>query len=106
MWTARAIYVLLPAIALCLIAIWIVLPPFHAGLLPLAVGAPEVSPWLLLASLGVCALTFNAAAVAPAARAAFHFALVAAMLCAYPLVRSPFTLVAFDRAMEEGLGRD
>ena len=25
---------------------------------------------------------------------------------AYPLVRSAFTLVAFDRAMEEGLGRD
>jgi acetyl esterase/lipase len=99
-------WLLVPAIALCLIAIWIVLPPFHAGLLPLAVAAPEVSPWLLLASLGLCALTFNAAAVVPAARAALAFAVVAGMLSAYPLVRSAFTLVAFDRAMEEGLGRD
>jgi len=99
-------WLLIPAIALCLISIWIVLPPFHAGLLPLAVGAPEVSPWLLLASLGLCALTFNAAAVVPAARAALGFAIVAAMLSAYPLVRSAFTLVSFDRAMEEGLGRD
>ena len=99
-------WLLIPAIALCLVAIWILLPPFHAGLLPLAVGAPEVSPWLLLASLGLCALTFNAAAVVPAARAALGFAIVAAMLSAYPLGRSAFTLVSFDRAMEEGLGRD
>ena len=99
-------WLLVPAIALCLISIWIVLPPFHAGLLPLAVGAPEVSPWLLLASLGLCALTLNAAAAVPAARAALGFAVVAAVLSAYPLVRSAFTLVAFDRAMEEGLGRD
>jgi len=97
---------LVPAIALCLIAIWIVLPPFHAGLLPLAVGAPEISPWLLLASLGVCAMTFNAAAVAPAARAAFAFAVVAALLSASPLARAPLTLASFDRAMEQGLGRD
>jgi acetyl esterase/lipase len=99
-------WMLVPAIALCLIAIWIVLPPFHAGLLPLAVGAPEISPWLLLASLGVCAMTFNAAAVAPAARAAFAFAVVAALLSASPLARAPLTLASFDRAMEQGLGRD
>jgi len=99
-------WMLVPAIALCLIAIWIVLPPFHAGLLPLAVGAPEISPWLLLASLGVGAMTFNAAAVTPAARAAFAFAVVAALLSAYPLARTPFTLAAFDRAMEQRLGRD
>ena len=99
-------WLLLPALTLCLIAIWIVLPPFHAGLLPFAVGAPEISPWLLLASLGVCAMTFNTSAVMPAARAAFALAIVAALLCAYPLVRSPFALAAFDRAMEEALGRD
>jgi len=99
-------WLLIPALALCLIAIWIVLPPFHAAVLPFAVGAPEISPWLLLASLGVCAMTFTAAASIPAARAAFMLAIVAAVLCAYPLVRLPFTLAAFDRAMEKGLGRD
>ena len=99
-------WLLIPAIALCLLAIWIVLPPFHAALLPFAVAAPEISPWLLLASLGLCAMTFNAAAVMPATRAAFAFAVVAALLSAYPLVRTPFALAAFDRAMEQGLGRD
>ncbi len=96
---------LIPSLALLLIAIWIVLPPFHAGLLPLAVGAPEVSPWLLLASLGLCAATFTAAATAPAARAALVCAAAAAALSAYPLARSPSTLSAFDGAMQEGLGR-
>lgn len=99
-------WLLIPALALCLIAIWIVLPPFHAAVLPFAVGAPEISPWLLLASLGVCAMTFAAAASIPVARAAFMLAIVAAVLCAYPLLRLPFTLAAFDRAMEKGLGRD
>jgi acetyl esterase/lipase len=99
-------WLLIPALALCLIAIWIVLPPFHAAVLPFAVGAPEISPWLLLASLGVCAMTFAAAASIPVARAAFMLAIVAAVLCAYPLLRLPFTLAAFDREMEKGLGRD
>ena len=77
-------WLLIPAIVLCFLALWIVLPPFHAGLLPLAVGAPELSPWLLLASLGICALTFQAASVLPAARAAFTVAAIAAILSAYP----------------------
>lgn len=99
-------WLLVVAIALCLIAIWIFLPPFHAGLLPFAVGAPEISPWLLLLSLALCALTFKTAAVVPAARAAFGLAAAAALMFAYPLARSAITLVAFDRAMEQGLGRD
>jgi acetyl esterase/lipase len=99
-------WLLIPALVLCLIAIWIVLPPFHLGLVALAVAAPELSPWLLLAALGLCAMTFNAAFAAPAARAAFASSAVAAILCAYPIVRTPFTLAAFDRAMERGLGRD
>ena len=68
------------------------MPPFHAGLLPLAVGAPELSPWLLLASLVCAPSRFSAASVDPAARAVFTVAAIAAMLCAYPLVRLPFAL--------------
>src|SRR5262245_22332830 len=96
--------VLIPALVLLFIAIWIVLPAFHMFLLPFAIGAPEFSPWLLLASLGLCSLTFNAARLNPASRPAFGFAAIAAVLYAYPLVRTPFTLNAFDRSMEEGLG--
>ena len=98
------VWLLVAAIALCFVSIWIVLPPLHAGLLPLAVGAPEVSPWLLLASLIVCAVTFRAAGVNVTARAAFNLAAVSAVLCAYPLVRAPLVVGAFDRSMERGLG--
>jgi acetyl esterase/lipase len=101
-----AAWLLIPALALCFIAIWIVVPPFHRGLVPFSVGAPELSAWFLLASLGVCALSFTMSTVTPTARAALTLAGVAAVLFSYPLVRTPFALTRFDRAMEEGLGRD
>src|SRR2546423_3549494 len=96
--------VLIPAIVLFLIAIWIILPAFHLALLPFAIGAPEFSPWLLLASLGLCAMTFNAAHLSPASRTACRLAGLAAALYAYPLVRTPFALNTFDGSMEQGLG--
>ena len=97
---------LIAAIALCFLSIWIVLPPLHPGLLPLAVGAPELSPWLLLASLVVCAVTFRASNVNATARVAFNLAAVSAVLCAYPLARAPLVVGAFDTSMEQGLGID
>ena len=97
---------LIASLALCFISIWIVLPPPHASVLPLAVGAPELSPWLLLASLILCAITAREAGVEMTARAAFAVAAVSAALCVYPLARTPFVLSAFDRAMEQGLGAD
>jgi acetyl esterase/lipase len=96
--------VLVASIALCLVAIWIVVPPFHTALVPFAVVVPELSPWLLLASLSICALTFQAARTTSAAQAAFTLGAVAAILFAYPLVRAPFALAGFDRSMEQGLG--
>ncbi len=95
---------LIAAIALCFLSIWIVLPPLHPGLLPLAVGAPELSPWLLLASLVVCAVTFRASNVNATARVAFNLAAVSAVLCAYPLARAPLVVGTFDTSMEQGLG--
>ena len=100
------VWLLIASIALCLVSIWIVLPPPHARLLPLAVGAPEISPWLLLVSVILCAVTFRAASVDVTARVVFSVAAVSAVLCAYPLVRAPFVLAAFDNAMERGLGKD
>jgi acetyl esterase/lipase len=100
------VWLLIASIALCLISIWIVLPPPHASLLPLAVGAPEVSPWLLLVSAILCAVTFRAASVDVTARVVFNVAAVSAVLSAYPLMRAPFVLAAFDNAMEQGLGKD
>jgi acetyl esterase/lipase len=100
------VWLLIASIALCLISIWIVLPPPHASLLPLAVGAPELSPWLLLVSAILCAVTCRAASVDVTARVVFNVAAVSAVLSAYPLVRAPFVLAAFDNAMEQGLGKD
>ena len=98
---------LIAALALCFLAVWIVLPPFHAGLLPLAVGTPELSPWLLLVSLSVCAVTVNASGGSSSTRrTAFNLAAAAAVVYASPLVRTPLVLRSFDRAMEQGLGAD
>src|SRR6266850_167362 len=99
-------WLLIAAIVLCILSIWIVVPPLHAGLLPFAVGAPELSPWLLLAALILCGLTFRAAGVNVTARVAFNLAAVAGVLSAYPLVRAPFVVESFDRSMEQALGRD
>jgi acetyl esterase/lipase len=106
MFRHMSLWLLIPAIVLCFISLWIVLPPLHAGLLAFAVGAPELSPWLLVASVAVGALAFPAADVNIAARAAFGLAAVSAVLCASPLVRAPLLLRAFDRSMEQRLGID
>ena len=100
------VWLLIASIALLFISVWIVLPPPHVSLLPLAVGAPELSPWLLLASLILCAITFRAASADVTARVVFNVSAVSAVLCAYPLVRAPFVLAAFDSAMEQGLGKE
>ena len=96
--------ILVASIVLGFLSAWIVLPPPHAGLLPLAVGAPELSPWLCLTALALCAMAARGAD--PTARVAFYVAACSAGVCAYPIVRAPFVLAAFDRAMEDGLGRD
>src|SRR5258706_13837484 len=101
-----SVSLLIASIALLFISIWIVLPPPHVSLLPLAVGAPELSPWLLLISLILCAITFRSAGADVTARVVFNVSAVSAVLCAYPLVRAPFVLAAFDSAMEQGLGKD
>ena len=91
---------LVAAIALCALAVWIVIPPLHAGLLPLTVGVPEISPYLLLVALAICGVTFNGS------RAALALAAAAALAFAYPLLRTPLMLRSFDRAMEQRLGRN
>ena len=97
---------LIPALVVFFVALWMLVPPFHAGLMPFAVGAPELSVWFLLAALGVSAMSLTTANSARGARAALTLGAAAAVLFAYPLVRAPFTLAAFDRAMEDGLGRE
>ena len=97
---------LIPALVLCFVAIWVVLPPFHAGLIALTVGAPELSAWFLLAALGLGALSFTVSSVTPAVRTTYALAVMTSMLFAYPIARTPSVIARFDRVMEEQLGRD
>jgi acetyl esterase/lipase len=99
------------------LASWIVLPAPNRPLLALAVGAPEVSAWLLAAALVVLGFTFaiDGPAALDGPPEGGHYvrlvavrlvAVIAAVLAAVPLVRIPSVIRQFDAAMREGLGED
>ena len=87
-------------------SLWIVVPAPTYALLPLAVGAPEVSVWLMLGALVGAALALPGARQSRAARAVLVAAAGAIVLCALPLARFPATAHRFDRAMRDALGED
>lgn len=75
------------SIAALFLAMWIVVPAPTRVLLPLAVGAPELSAWIVIASLVALLLAAGAAKTSRSARAAFVFALAALLLGVSPFVR-------------------
>src|SRR5262245_1106359 len=104
---------LLAAAAILLfLASWILLPAWQAFLLPLAVGAPELSPWLVLASAIVCAAAVwqsftTVDRVSPPAKLthlAFLVALSAAAVAATPAIRATTTIDRFDAEMIRAFG--
>ncbi len=94
------------ALVASFLAIWIVVPAPNRLLLPLSVGAPEVSAWLLVAGAVALFLALPDGGSRLAARVAIVLAAVALALAASPFVR--FSRVARDaaRAMESALGND
>jgi acetyl esterase/lipase len=99
---------LLSAVGLFL-SLWIVLPAPNMTLLPLAVGAPEISPWLIgLHSLALLflALLFPGwrSPVTGFAQLAWVFSLVGLLLSAAPLLQLTSAHQQFTREMEQGLG--
>lgn len=100
------VWMLVAAIVLCFLSAWILLPPFHSGALALAVGAPELSPFLLIAALVICGLTMGRAYADTTARVALGLAAIAAVVCAYPLARAASLLPTFNRSMEQAFGAD
>lgn len=91
-------------VLLLFLTAWIVLPPLDRRLLPLTVGAPEVSHWLLLcgAALGVAAaITSPRGAIGSAT---IGLAVVAMAMAAVPLARVPFAIRRFDDGMRAALG--
>jgi acetyl esterase/lipase len=94
------------ASVLAFLTLWIILPGPTRPLLVLAVGAPELSAWLLLGSLVLGALTIGLATPDGWTRAALVLTAIAAALAMSPLVRVPFAVRDCDRAMREALGDD
>lgn len=92
------------ALVLVFLTSWIVLPAPNRPLLALGLGAPELSAWLALAGLIVCALTVGVAGRGLLAGAALVLAAVATVVASAPLVRLPFVVRRFDASMRAALG--
>jgi acetyl esterase/lipase len=88
------------------LALWIVLPPPTYLLLLLAVGAPEVSIWLLCLAALAGGLALPDVRHSRAARIAAGCATLAVILASTPLFRFNATAHRFDAAMRSALGED
>ena len=97
---------LLVSIVGLLLSSWIVIPAPTLLLLPLSVGAPEVSPWLLLLNgLGLL-LAFKSAARFSISRIACGLSVAGLVFCLLPLSQLPAATQQATVAMSEGLGTD
>ncbi len=85
---------------------WIVLPAPSRPFLILAVAATELSAWLVLIGLLLCAVTRVAIRRSRYTRATVALAGVVIVLASVPLVQLPFALRQFDRRMLTTLGDD
>ncbi|MCW5317696.1 alpha/beta hydrolase fold domain-containing protein [Nostoc sp. KVJ3] len=83
---------------------WIVLPAPNMFLLTLAVGAPEVSPWLLLFNSLSFLLSFFCIRRHQSQRLACIFSLIGLLICVWVLVNIPISQMQMDKAMKQGLG--
>jgi acetyl esterase/lipase len=100
------VVLLAAALALALTTVFIVVPAPHRRLAPLGVGAPEVSPWLAVASLVVLLGALAFARHGGVARLAAMLAGASLLLALTPLARAPFATRRFDAAMTAALGAD
>jgi acetyl esterase/lipase len=94
------------ALALLFLASWILLPAPNRMLLTLAVGAPEVSPWLALGGLVVGGLTLAASRHASLTWITLALSVAATLIASAPLARLPSVVRRFDAAMTASLGQD
>ena len=85
---------------------WILLPAPNMSLLTLAVGAPEVSPWLFLLNLFSLLLSFFCIRRYKIRRLASIFSSIGLLICAWVLANIPLTQMQMDKAMKQGLGTD
>lgn len=101
-------YWLVLAVAAILVfaAIWILVPAPNGILLPLGVGAPELSPVLLAVSLAMIVIAGFYGRTLGTARLALVLSLVSASLSAWPLLQVSSTMRRFDEKMARALKTD
>jgi acetyl esterase/lipase len=92
-------FVLLATGLMLFTSVWIVIPVSNAWLLPFGVGAPEISPVLLVGSLLLLPVAAVRAKKFGVARLALVFSLVSTCLSLVPIAQIPSTLARFDAAM-------
>lgn len=106
------IHWLLPVLALLLggagflLSCWIVIPAPTLSLLLLGVGAPEVSPWLVVWNAIAMGLSLVKIHPSLLQRLALMVSLIGLLLSALPLVQLPATAQRMAAAMVDGLGTD
>jgi acetyl esterase/lipase len=94
------------ATLLLFLALWTLVPPPTYATLVLAVGAPEVGPWLMLLAVVVAAFASRGMGRSRTERVTLLLAAGTIALAAGPFVRFPSTARGFDTAMQAGLGED
>jgi len=85
---------------------WIVIPAPIFSLLPLGVGAPEVSPWLVVLNATAIGVSLLGESNTWPKRLALGVSLIGLFLSVLPLVQLPFTDKRMAVAMREALGAD
>ncbi|MEA5554282.1 alpha/beta hydrolase [Anabaena cylindrica UHCC 0172] len=98
--------VLLLSFSSLFLSAWIVIPAPNMFLLNLGVGAPEVSPWLLMLNLLSALLSFFCIHQRQIQRLASIFSLIGLLFCSLVLVNITTTQMQMAQAIQQGLGAD
>ncbi len=97
-------FLLVAAVLVCGLSAWTVLPPITYPMLVLAVGAPEIGPWLMAIGIVILASAWLRDRPGRLTAPAMLFAAAAVSLAAVPQIQFPATARRFDQAMRDGLG--
>ncbi|MDZ7967818.1 MAG: alpha/beta hydrolase [Nostoc sp. DedSLP03] len=95
---------LLLSLATLFLSSWIILPAPNMFFLTLAVGAPEVSPWLFLLNLLFVLLSLFYIRRRKLQRLVCIFSFIGLLICGWVLVNIPPTQMQMAKAMKQGLG--
>ena len=85
------------------LSLWIVLPAVNAAVLPLTVGTPEISPWLIVGNVVAIAVSASVRTY-PLWKGSVAIALLALGLSSLPLLQLPFVVRHTSANFQQTLG--